>query len=387
MALRVRFILTAQNAEITPAGMKLLDQLSEALRVKHYAYRTEQAYRQWALRYLQFHRQRNGGRWTHPREVGERGIEQFLTYLAVQRRVAASTQNQALCALVFLYQQVLRIELEQFQATPAKRPKRLPVVLSRDEVVVVLRQLDAISAASCASGSAACYALMGKLMYGAGLRVMECCRLRVKDVDVSRRQLAVRDGKGAKDRVVMLPGACIEAMVEQLSARRLQHDRDVKRGAGYAPLPYAQAMKQPSAMRGIGWQFVFASARLTDWPAHRLLMDGEHEAPPAPDLSAAQLERLGLMDVEAVRVRRHVHENALQKAMQQAAMASGIAKRVTCHTLRHSFATHLLESGHDIRTVQTLLGHANVKTTMIYTHVADQGRGVPGVVSPLDRVA
>ena len=363
--------------------MKVLDQLSERLRVMHYAFRTEQAYRQWALRYLEFLRRRDPERrWIHPRDAGTKGVEAFLSHLATRRRVSASTQNQALNALVFFYKQVLKIELERFEATRAKRPARLPSVLSRGEVQRVLAAMDTLGRGEASAG----YALMARLMYGAGLRLMETCRLRVKDVDLERGQVAVRDGKGAKDRVALMPESCLAAMRTQLDARRARHESDLRRGRGWVPMPFAQAVKQPSSLRAWGWQYVFGAARVTDWPVARLFMDGEELAPLEEGVPADQLERMGLAGTSMVRVRRHVHEAGMQSALKQAVLSSDITKKAGCHTLRHSFATHLLEDGYDIRTVQQLLGHRNVKTTMIYLHVTEKGgRGVLGVVSPLDR--
>jgi site-specific recombinase XerD len=365
--------------------MKLLEQLSERLRVMHYAFRTEQAYRQWVERYLKFLRQRDPQRrWVHPGDAGAEGVQAFLSHLAIRRRVSASTQNQALNALVFLYKHVLKIELERFEATRAKRPERLPSVLSRGEVARVLSMMDTMGRGEASAG----YALMARLMYGAGLRLMEACRLRVKDVDLERGQVLIRDGKGAKDRVALLPESCVGAMRTQLDGRRARHESDVRRGRGWVPMPYALAVKQPGEMKGLGWQYVFSAARTTDWPVVRLLLDGEELAPLEEGVATDQLQRMGLGGVASVTVRRHVHEAAIQGAVRRAVLACDITKKASCHTLRHSFATHLIEDGYDIRTVQALLGHKSVKTTMIYTHVTEKGgKGVLGVRSPLDRVA
>lgn len=338
-----------------------------------------------------------------PEVLGEAGVEAFLTHLAVKRNVAASTQNQALNALVFLYEKVLDQKLGVFQAKRAKKPQRLPEVLSRAEVAAVL---EGVWAAPANPLVVRMHGLMANLLYGAGMRLTEVTRLRVKDVSVDRGRVMVRDGKGAKDRAALLPEGCLGAMSEQLAWRGRRHEADLGRGgaAGWVPMPYAQVMKTPAAGRSLAWQYVFASPRMTPTPVARLFMDGSAASGGAPleDPAAmrAAAERLGLGAVSEcgqadlagakveVEVRRHLHENTLQKAVAAAVKRAGIDKKASCHTLRHSFATHLLEDGYDIRTVQELLGHKSVKTTMLYTHVmAGGGRGVMGVVSPLDRGA
>lgn len=316
---------------------RLLDQVRDRLRTKHYAYRTEQAYVDWVRRYILFHQKR------HPRDMGGPEIESFLTYLATERNVAASTQTQALCALLFLYKHVLNVELPALDAVRAKRPKRLPVVLSRNEVRCLL---DAVS------GARGVYQTMARLMYGSGMRLMECCRLRIKDIDQARRQLVVREAKGDKDRAVPLPDALQEALTSLMAWRAEQHRCDLEQGFGRVDLPHAFEAKSPRSAFDLGWQFVFASERISRCP--RTGRPGRH----------------------------HLHENAIGQAVSRAARQAGLTKRVTCHTLRHSFATHLLEDGSDIRTVQELLGHKDVSTTMIYTHVLQ--RGACGVRSPLD---
>jgi integron integrase len=314
---------------------RLLDQVRHLLRTKHYAYRTEETYVYWIKRYIRFHGKR------HPRELGSREVEGFLTHLAVHERVAASTQNQAFAAILFLYHQVLRIKLnDRINALRAKRPQRIPVVLAQEEIFRILNAM---------TGE---YRLMAELLYGCGLRLNECLSLRVKDIDFCRRELLVRDPKGMKDRRVMLPETLTEPIQIHLTRVRSLHDRDLAGGQGYTVLPYALDRKYPGASREWGWQFVF--------PASMLTRDHVTSSP----------------------IRFHRHSSALQKALQEAVRRAGIEKPVHCHTFRHSFATHLLENGYDIRTVQELLGHASVKTTQIYTHVLN--RGGLGVRSPLD---
>ena len=320
--------------EPQPAPRKLLDQVRDALRLKHYSIRTEEAYINWIKRYIFFHHKR------HPAEMGAPEIEAFLTHLAVDEQVAASTQNQALSALLFLYREVLHQELGPVDALRAKKPKRLPTVLTRDEVQRLLGQM---------SGT---HQLMARLLYGSGLRLLECLRLRVKDLDFDYRTVTVRDGKGEQDRVTVLPDSLIAPLQEHLLRVKRLHDQDLARGQGAVYLPDALERKYPNAHREWGWQYLFPSDRLSVDP------------------------RTG-----AVR-RHHLDESGLQKAIRQAAQRAGIPKPVGPHTLRHSFATHLLEAHYDIRTVQELLGHKNVRTTMIYTHVLQ--RGGLAVRSPLD---
>lgn len=316
---------------------RLLDVVRERIRLKRYSIRTEHAYTHWIRRFILFHGKR------HPREMGAPEVEAFLSDLAVQRNVAASTQNQALAAILFLYRDVLGIELPWLQdVVRAKRPARLPVVLTRREVEAVLARLDGRDW------------LMASLLYGAGLRLMECVRLRVKDIDFAMRQIVVRDGKGAKDRVTMLPEKLLSPLQLQLKKAKALHDADLAAGFGEVHLPYALAQKYPNASREWGWQYVF--------PASRRSIDPR----------------------SGVERRHHLDPKTLQRSVRNAVRAAGLAKPASCHTFRHSFATHLLEAGYDIRTVQELLGHADVKTTMIYTHVLN--RGGRGVRSPLDAV-
>jgi integron integrase len=319
----------------TPDSPRLLARVRAKIRLKHYSIRTEQAYVVWIKRFIWFHGKQ------HPATLGPAQVEAFLTDLAVTREVAAPTQNQAKSALLFLYKEVLGIELPWLdRVEKAKAPLRLPIVLTRDEVAGVLGQLRGV------------HALICRLLYGTGMRVMECMRLRVKDIDFARREILIRDGKGLKDRVTVLPRAIIPELREQLDAARELHERDLAAGFGAVWLPYALARKYRAAAQDWCWQYVFpAEARSID-----------------PRSGAKR--------------RHHLSDQALQRAMRQAVRDAGITKPATPHTLRHSFATHLLESGYDIRTVQELLGHSDVSTTMIYTHVLN--RGGRGVVSPLD---
>jgi len=316
---------------------RLLDQVRGKIRLKHYSLRTEQAYLDWIKRFILHFGKR------HPRDMGGPEVEAFLTHLAVAGRVAASTQNQAKSALLFLYRDVLEIELPWLdRVEAAKAPKRLPVVLTRDEVASLLLRLEGTPW------------LIVNLLYGTGLRIMEALRLRVKDIDFSRREILVRDGKGFKDRVTMLPATVAEPLQTHLRRVRGLHEADLAAGGGAVYLPYALDRKYPGAATEWGWQYVFPSAQLSADPRSGALR------------------------------RHHIQDQSVQRALKRAVRAAGLTKPATPHTLRHSFATHLLESGYDIRTVQELLGHADVKTTMIYTHVLNKGGR--GVVSPLDRL-
>jgi integron integrase len=314
---------------------KLLDQVRDRIRVKHYSIRTETQYVQWIKRFILFHGKR------HPQEMGAAEVEVFLTHLAVDGQVSASTQNQALSALLFLYKEVLLIDLPWLdKVVRAKRPQRLPVVLTRSEVREVLIRMKAV------------HGLMANLLYGTGMRLMECVRLRVKDVDFDRGEILVRDGKGGKDRVTMLPSSAAAGLQAHLIQRRAVFEDDKRLGKASVFLPDALARKYPNAATEWAWQYIFCS--------------GSYSIDPR-----SGIER-----------RHHIDEKLLQRAMKKAVQASGITKPATPHTLRHSFATHLLESGYDIRTVQELLGHADVSTTMIYTHVLNKGG--KGVTSSLD---
>jgi integron integrase len=327
----VRMAQDAPRAQPT----RLLDEMREALRSRHYSPRTEKAYCAWVRRYIRFHKLR------HPAEMTEPEINEFLTHLAVEEKVAASTQNQALSAILFLYRHVIFYELGDLgDVARARKPKHLPVVLTRDEVRAVLAQMEGETW------------LMASLLYGSGLRLTECLRLRVQDIDFRRNELVVRDGKGAKDRVTMLSAALKPPLRDQLRRARAVHERDLAEGWGRVVMPDALDRKYPNAPSEWRWQWVFPQP--TRWKNARTGGQGRH----------------------------HVHETVLQRAVRRAACQSGMVKHVTCHTLRHSFATHLLESGYDIRTIQELLGHRDVSTTMIYTHVLNKGGR--GVLSPFD---
>ena len=327
--------MESANASSPPKSPKLLDRVRSAIHLLHYSRRTEEAYAGWIRRFVIFHRKR------HPAEMGDAEVRQFLTYLAEKLEVSASTQNQALNAVVFLYREVLQMPLGKMEPfVRAKRPKNLPIVLTKAEVHLVLKHLKGLPR------------LIAILLYGAGLRLLECLTLRVKDLDFERMEIRVRRGKGGKDRVTMLPATAKQDLIEHLKRTKRTHEKDLREGTGRTVLPDALARKYPNADSQWGWQFVF--------PASSKYFDRK-----------AGLKR-----------RHHVHESVIQKAIKLAVQEAGITKHGTAHVLRHSFATHLLESGYDIRTVQELLGHSSVTTTQRYTHVLNRGR--LGVVSPAD---
>jgi integron integrase len=321
----------------TNSDPKLLDQLREALRSRHYSRRTERTYCMWVKRFVLYHHLR------HPKEMGEAEINAYLTHLAVDKDVSASTQNQALCALLICYRLVIGREIGDLgEIIRARRRKRLPVVLSRNEVRIVINTLQDDMR------------LMAALLYGSGLRLMECLRLRVQDIDFQNNSIIVRAGKGSKDRVTMLPESIRSRLLHHLEAVRSVHNRDLADGFGKTILPHALAKKYPNA--SLEWRWQYAFPQKSRWINPLTREQGRH----------------------------HIHESILQKAVREAGLKAGINKKVTCHVLRHSFATHLLEDGYDIRTVQELLGHSDVKATMIYTHVLN--RGGKGVHSPIDKL-
>lgn len=315
--------------------VKLLDKVRQRIRLKGYSIRTEKSYVEWIRRFILFHNKR------HPKEMGKKEIESFLSHLVLQRNVAPSTQNQAFNAILFLFDQVLEMGMpENIQSIRSKKPVRVPTVMTLEETRKVIAIMNGV------------HQLMAKAIYGCGLRVLECLRLRVKDIDFCLNQIVVRDGKGKKDRITVLPAGIKPDIEAHLKYVQRIHQKDLRDGYGRVYLPYALAKKYPNADRQWGWQYVFPSKSFSVDPR------------------------------SGIKRRHHMHESSIRKAIHQAAKISGIIKPISCHTLRHSFATHLLMDGYDIRTVQELLGHKDVSTTMVYTHVLN--RGDRGVVSPLD---
>ena len=314
---------------------RLLEQVRDRIRTLHYSIRTEQSYIGWIKRFILYNNKR------HPLEMGKLEIESFLTHLAVKRKVSAGTQNQALNAILFLYRQVLHVDLPWLDdVVRAKKPTRLPVVLTVSEVSSVLSVMEGVRG------------LVAQLLHGTGMRLMECIRLRIKDIDFERKEIFVRNGKGGKDRVTVLPDKLVYVLHDHLERVRVLHEDDLKQGRGCVYLPFALERKYPTACREWAWQYVFPSANIS-------------------------------MDPRTGRKSRyHIYSQSVQRAIKQALRKADIAKPASTHTLRHSFATHLLENGYDIRTVQELLGHKDVSTTMIYTHVLNKGGR--GVKSPLD---
>ena len=313
---------------------KLLDEVRNVIRLRHYSPRTEESYINWIRRYILFHNKK------HPRDLNEKDIRDFLNHLSLKQNVSYSTQNQALNAIIFMYKNVIKKDIGSINFEKAKRVKHIPVILSKSEVVNILEHLDGLPL------------LVISLLYGAGLRLNECLRIRVKDVDIEYRQIIVRDGKGEKDRRTMIPAALLDAINKQINKIKLLHKKDLEKGGGYAVLPYALERKYPNAHREFSWQYLF--------PASKTIYNSETKR----------------------KYRHHLHESTIQRALKIAIADSEIIKLVSPHTFRHSFATHLLENGYDIRTVQELLGHKDVRATMIYTHVLN--KGAMGVKSPLD---
>jgi len=327
--------LQDQPKNTTRNKPKLLDQVRAAIRTRHYSPRTEESYIYWIKKYIFFHNKQ------HPAEMRENEINAFLSHLATKEKVAASTQNQALCAIVFLYKHVLKIELGNFgNITWAKKPKKIPVVFTKEEAKAVIDQLKGTNW------------IIASLLYGSGLRLNECLQLRIQDIDFKYNQITVRNAKGDQDRVTMLPEKVKLPLQEHLKKVKKIHEKDLRDGFGSVYLPYALERKYPNANKAWGWQFVFPATRISTDP------------------------RTG------IRRRHHLYETVIQKAVKRAIQKAGMTKHASCHTFRHSFATHLLERGHDIRTVQELLGHKHVETTQIYTHVLNKG-GL-GVKSPVD---
>ena len=325
-----------QNKFKPNSDLKLMEQVREVMRYHHYQYRTEKTYCDWITRYIKFHDCQK-----HPRNMGKMEIESFLSYLAVELKVAASTQRQALNAIVFLYTKVLDLPVtDDIGHVRAKQQRRPPVVLTKSEVQQVLTQMQGD------------HLLMSQVLYGCGLRLMECIRLRIQDLDFGQSLIYIRDGKGGKDRVVVLPKSIREDLQLRVDRVRTIHDEDVQQGFGAVYIPEALSRKYPNAAQEFRWQFLFPAKKLSTDPRSEIVR------------------------------RHHVLESGLQKAVKKAVDRTGITKRATCHTFRHSFATHLLENGVNIRIVQELMGHADVKTTEIYTHVME--KDIAGIASPLD---
>lgn len=334
---KFRSLKTEQVGGLSEQKPKLLARLRTALNARHYSRSTARNYSYWIKRFIHFHDMR------HPEEMAEPEINAFLNHLATECKVASSTQNQALCALLFLYRYVLHRELKDLgHVIRARKPRRLPVVLTREEVQAVLKEMDGVKR------------LMATLLYGTGMRLMECVSLRVKDIDFSANQIMVRDGKGFKDRITILPQRLKKPLKRQFDLVKKIHIQDMKEGFGYAQLPYAIVRKFPE--RGLLWRWQFVFPQRNRWKDPVTRDEGRH----------------------------HIHRSILQQAVKKAVKLAGIRKEATCHTLRHSFATHLLEDGYDIRTVQDLLGHRDIRTTMIYTHVIK--RGGTEIESPADKI-
>ncbi len=329
-----RSTATPSQGTPPPQGRKLLDQVRDMIKLKHYSSRTGETYVYWIRQYILFHNKR------HPKEMGAPEIEAFLAHLATRKNFSSSTQTQALSSILFLYRHVLGLKLDEVKITRAKKSERVPVVLTRSEAQKVISEMTGM------------HKLMAQILYGGGLRLMECVQLRVKDIDFDYRQIVIRDPKGGNDRITILPESLIEPLKEHLTRVKRIHNEDLAKGYGAVHMPYAFAVKYPNAEREWGWQYVFPSNKLADEPESK------------------------------TKRRWHTSETTLQKAVRAAAQKAGIHKVVGPHTFRHCFATHLLEGGYDIRTVQELLGHKDVKTTMIYTHVLQ--RGGLAVKSPLD---
>ena len=341
----------------------LLASVQRQARAEYKSIRTERAYLKWIKDFLLFQKLQHGD-WIHPKQLNEQQISKYFDYLAIDRKVAKSTQNVAFSSVLFLYKRVLGIPDIQLDAKRADRPRKLPVVMTRDEVKKIL---DLIPVGP--------KRLAVSLMYGGGLRLMEACRLRIKDIDFDRQILTVRQGKGDKDRAVPLPVQLKEQLKLQIEHVRSIHELDLRQGAGYVWLPDSYAIKAPAAAREFKWQYVFPAQNLSRDPRPMEPLIGEN---------VSQHSAALLAEINQQTRRHHLHENSIQKVVRRAVKNSGIDKKISCHTFRHSFATHLLEDGHDIRTIQELLGHNDLSTTMIYTHVSSVGAA--GVKSPFDRL-